>query len=674
MNKKNIIITVIVLLVFSLVGFLYFSMNQDEKTSLTISQKKWIENNKNKVIDVSVLGNIPLINDDGNGVLFDFFDSLEKDMGLEFNEISYNKGADPSSEYSLKVMDSVGDNILFYQDNYAIVTKKKLYYNSVSEIKNLNIGVLASNQEKVKEYLNGTNNVTYTTFENENSMLDAVISGSVDGIVIPRLDYLDSILKNDLYIAYNIVEYSKNYVITLGSNNKLNKILIKYFDNFKKEDYEKSLNKHFADTYFKLNNIGEKDQTNFRSKRYSYGFILNAPYEVTVNGKLKGFDAQLISDFADMASVEIDFKRYSSTSNVLKDFNSNKLDIISSDVGVSKFDMDVYRTIPVYDNRVVIITRGDSSLTINNVSSLNGTSILTVKNSSIQNYLSKNDIKTKDYENTKELLNHLNGDKIAAVDGYVYDYYIRENKDIKRLGVLDFNTDHGFISRDIKDNKILNEFLDFYLSFINTKLIIDDSYNDLLSSNNNIKILQIILIILVIVLFGISLFLALKLFKRKNKYDVKLSKTDKLRYIDSLTSLKNRKYLNDNISKWDSSEVYPQAVIIIDLNNIAYINDNFGHKEGDKVIALGANILLNNQLSDSEILRTNGNEFLVFTIGHDEKTIVTYIRKLNKEFKELSHGFGAAVGYSMINDEIKTIDDAINEATIDMRNNKEQVN
>ena len=83
--------------------------------------------------------------------------------------------------------------------------------------------------------------------------------------------------------------------------------------------------------------------------------------------------------------------------------------------------------------------------------------------------------------------------------------------------------------------------------------------------------------------------------------------------------------------------------------------------------------MINNQLSGSELLRTNGNEFLVFTVGHDEKSVVTYIRKLNKEFKELSHGFGAAIGYSMITDEIKTIDDAINEATLDMRSNKEEI-
>ena len=145
-----------------------------------------------------------------------------------------------------------------------------------------------------------------------------------------------------------------------------------------------------------------------------------------------------------------------------------------------------------------------------------------------------------------------------------------------------------------------------------------------------------------------------------------------MRYIDSLTSLKNRNYLNANVSKWDASEAYPQAIIIIDLNNVAYINDNFGHAEGDKVIVEGAAVLINHQLPNSEIVRTNGNEFLVFMVGNDEKAVVSYIRKLHKEFKNISHGFGAAIGYSMITDNIKTIDDAVNEATLDMKNNKQE--
>ena len=159
---------------------------------------------------------------------------------------------------------------------------------------------------------------------------------------------------------------------------------------------------------------------------------------------------------------------------------------------------------------------------------------------------------------------------------------------------------------------------------------------------------------------------------RKNKH-VHLSKEDKIKYIDQLTSLKNRAYLNSKIESWDASEVYPQAIIIIDLNNISYINDNYGREEGDKVITEAANILMQHQLHNSEIIRTDGNEFLLYLVGYTEKQVVAYLRKLNKEFKNLSHGFGAASGYSIITDAIKTFDDAINEATIEMKNNKEDI-
>ena len=60
-------------------------------------------------------------------------------------------------------------------------------------------------------------------------------------------------------------------------------------------------------------------------------------------------------------------------------------------------------------------------------------------------------------------------------------------------------------------------------------------------------------------------------------------------------------------------------------------------------------------------------------VGYDEKKVIEYTRKINKELKELPHGFGATLGYSMIEDDIKTIDDAINEATLSMRQAKEKI-
>ena len=139
-----------------------------------------------------------------------------------------------------------------------------------------------------------------------------------------------------------------------------------------------------------------------------------------------------------------------------------------------------------------------------------------------------------------------------------------------------------------------------------------------------------------------------------------------------LTSLKNRNYLNLNMKTWQESKTYPQAIIIIDLNNVKYVNDNYGHEAGDDLIVKAASKLLNTQLENSEIIRTDGNEFLIYLVGYSESQVSTYTKKLGKELKTLPYGFGAAIGFSMIKDDIKTIDDAINEATLDMRTDKEE--
>ena len=141
-----------------------------------------------------------------------------------------------------------------------------------------------------------------------------------------------------------------------------------------------------------------------------------------------------------------------------------------------------------------------------------------------------------------------------------------------------------------------------------------------------------------------------------------------------MTSLKNRAYLNLKIKEWDDNVIYPQAFVIIDLNNIKDINDSHGHEEGDTIIKKAASTLIVNQEPNTDIIRTDGNEFLVYMVGYSEKDVISYTRKIYKELKELPYGYGAAIGYSMIMDDIKTVDDAFNEATIDMRNKKENNN
>lgn len=669
-NKKIGIIAIIVILVLGSIGVVRFFTKEDKNTTLTVVEKRWIENNKNNVIDFATLNSVPIVSNNGSGIFFDFINALENDTELEFNEISYEKD-DITTDYALVKKENLNKNdLLLYQDNYVLITSDNIHYTSVSEIKDLKIGILKDAAKKINKYLTGSLNLTYTEYNTDDELKTALDTKAVNAIVLPKLNYLENILTSEnMHIAYNISEYKINYIITLGDNERLNKIITKYLNKWKEKDYQTSLNQAFATNYFTYKEISEKSQTDFRSQRYTFGFVSNAPYDITVGGTLKGFNHDIISTFASSAGIEVDYKQYSSIENMLKDFQAGKVDLVLNNFS-NKLN-NVYTTVPIYDSKVAIITDNDTDLIVNNVTSLKDREVLTIKNSKISKYLKDNDVKTKEYDNIKDLINNIKSSDIAAIDEYTYDYYVRSAlKNFKKLNTIDIENNYGYIAQK---NKNLNEFFNFYLTFINTQAITNTSYKDLLLSNNNNKNLQLILSSLVIILLAIAGIITKIILSKKKDINSKLSKTDKLRYVDSLTSLKNRNYLNDNMEKWDSSEAYPQSVIIIDLNNVAYINDNFGHTEGDKVIVEAAGILINHQLSNSEILRTNGNEFLIFIVGHDEKTIVTYIRKLNKEFKELSHGFGAAIGYSMINDEIKTIDDAINEATLDMRSNKEEV-
>ncbi|HAB66060.1 MAG TPA: hypothetical protein DCE23_01700, partial [Firmicutes bacterium] len=153
----------------------------------------------------------------------------------------------------------------------------------------------------------------------------------------------------------------------------------------------------------------------------------------------------------------------------------------------------------------------------------------------------------------------------------------------------------------------------------------------------------------------------------------KIKKEDKMKYIDQLTSLKNRNYLNENITNWNKNTIYPQAAIIIDLNQVRNINDTLGYEQGDAQIKAAANVLIKTQLDNTDIMRTDGNEYLIYLVGYQEKQVISYIRKLYKEFKNLPYEHGASIGYSMITNDMKTIEDAINEAVEDMRNKKNEL-
>ena len=679
MKKKKIaIISIILIIILSILTGLYTYLNKkDKNTTLTILEKQWIEKNKNKVIDLSVVNDIPVFNYDGNGVFFDFISSLEKNTELNFNKLSYEYGENPTSNYAFKIVDEVKQNdIKIYEDNYVLITKENIKYNNIDDISSYNVGVLSTDLDKISYYLKSNENLLYKAYDNSTKLLADMnsTSSNINAIILPKTIYLKEIVeKENFNISYNITEMKKYFVLELGNSKRLNKIIEKYYKKLYKEDYNDSYNKNFSDNYFSFKQIYEQEKVNFRSKRYKYAYINYAPYDSSIGDRLVGINYEIIKGFAKIADIEVSYQEYKNYDELVNSFNKNQVDFYMNASNINKYDLDIFETISTYDEKIVILSKIEKKYNINSIASLKDMNVITIKNSKIEQELIDNKIKVTSYNNINDLLKKKKENDVIVIDKNTYDMYLYNSlKDYKINYIFNLNSSYTYISRSIEANKIFNEYFDFYLSYINIKEFENNiNYKMFIEKITDNK-LSLIIIGIFIILVIISTIILIKKIKPKKK-KITISKEDKLKYIDMLTSLKNRNYLNDSMEKWDSSEVYPQAIIVVDLNNVAYINDNYGHEEGDNIIKEAASILIKTQIENTEIMRTNGNEFLIYMVEYDEKQVVSYIRKLNKELKDLKHGFGAAIGYSMIPDELKTIDDAINEATLDMKNNKEEI-
>ncbi len=677
-NKKIIIIPIVVIIIGLLsFGLFYFLNNEDEQTTLSLLDKQWIENNKNNKVDLSIFTGVSTISDNGVGLIFDFLNSLKNDTTITFNNIAYQIGSEPKTDYSFKLVEKQGENqLLLYRDNKILVSNKEKSYSNLNEIKDIKIGVLKSDKKRVEKYLSICDNVTFVEYETVEDMIAKLLAdeSEIDSIIVSRLINLEEILSNEkLYISYNLTDLTDDYVLDLGNVDKLNEILSKYFNKWKSNNIEQKYDEYLSSNLLNYTNVDEKAKADFKGKRYTYGFVENAPYDLTVDGTLMGMNKSVIDNFANTFGLEIVYKKYNSYQDLKKAFDNNQIDIFFDTYSNSDYQSDNSVVTLNYNEQAVVLT--NKSINIDSIYSLIGEQVITLQNSALSKELDDIGINVKVYSTVDDVIKNADNMDIIVLDSENYNYYVSKNKlKFKNIYTYDMNSDYSYRVNNT-DNKTFINVLNDYLKVVPTYKLVNIGYNDLLSVKYVPIIIKYILVGLAsLIAICLIVFVILKIknsIKRKEKV---FTKEDKLRYIDMLTSLKNRNYLNDNLEKWDSSGIYPQAIIIIDLNNIAYINDNYGHEEGDKIIGEAANILIKDQMPNTDIIRTNGNEFLIYLVSYDEKQVVSYIKKLNKDFKDLSHKFGAAIGYSMITDAIKSVDDAINEATIDMRNNKEEAN
>lgn len=675
-NKKWLVGTLIAVLVVILIVLISFSKSAEENTKLNLTEKKWIENNKKEVINVAVANNIPVFSSEGEGVFFDYISKLEE-TGLSFNLIPYDSSSD-TLENDLYFEVVKGDNVnkltnrdmVFFKDYYVLVSKKDDKVTDPSNIINKKIGVLTSDLAKVSYYITSQSNVSYTNYQTIDEVKSALTNDSVDYIAIPKTRCASFIISNSYHVVYNMTELKEAYVLRTSkeTNKNLASIVKKNFIKYKNENLEETYNESLIDLLLTQNNISEKSKADFLSKKYVFGYIENEPYTSVINNKLIGLDSTYINAFSSLSGATFTIEKYRSVKDLAKALNEGKVDVAPNYYNYSGLSGSYVKTISPYDEQyVVLVDNNRTDVVVNSVKSLTGKEVMTI-NSTLAKFLEKQGgAKVTAYDRVSSLINKIDKDSIIVLDKNVYEMYKDEDLSNYRVIYNDKeNLEYGYIIRDVNENSTFKELFTSYIEMTNYKQLYNVAWKEFNKDSKEISHTYIYVIGALVVLFVFWLFL-----KKKIKVKKKIKREETIRYIDPLTSLKNRNYLNKNFKSWENNAIYPQAIIVINLNNLRHVNDVYGHEEGDKLIRLAANVLIKNQLDQSDIIRTDGNEYLIYMVGYEKSKVVSYMRKLYKELGELPYGYGATLGYSMIEDDIKTIDDAINEAVLEIRANKE---
>ncbi|MBR2678502.1 MAG: GGDEF domain-containing protein [Bacilli bacterium] len=676
MKKKLMIILPIIIAAVAFFFVYRYYNREDKTTTLTVNEKRWVEKNKDQAYDFEVVNDYPLYGANGEGVIFDFLKDFEDKIGVTFNKIPYLKTSEPSSEgFRIRILSNdtklTKDDLFLFNDNYVAVGKEYQRINHIVDMKNIKFGVFEKDSEEIGFYLKSGTNLSYKTYASIEDLYKGLDAGEVNMIIVPNIMYLDYTIQKDKYhINYYFIELKKQIVLTLSKDNKeLNDIVTKYYNKWRQLNYIDEYNKAYLDCYLEKNKLDAKTKAKLISKNYVYGYVENPPYELKVNGRVAGIAGEYIDRVSRLADINFKYKKFSSKKELKKAAEKGKIDVYFDYYNYSN---DKYLpTVSTFIEDYVVLGKQEDNHIVSSFESLKGQKIAMLNGDSLYNYFSNNsrsDI--KEFSNLNDLVKNA-GNRMIVVDREIYAYY--QNNKFKKLKLLYQDTmmnDYKFM---VKDNN--TAFYDLFNYIINT----NSYYNYRNSGIENLKasileestLQQIYTVVLILIFAPIITLSLIFLFFKKKKQKKKVKITDRQKYTDMLTSLKNRNYLNVKMREWEDCEVFPQSIVMVDLNNVKYVNDNYGHEEGDQLIIKAASILVNTQLENSEIIRTDGNEFLIYLIGYSERQISTYTKKLTKEMKSLPHEFGAAVGYSMITDEIKTLDDAINEATLEMITNKE---
>lgn len=116
---------------------------------------------------------------------------------------------------------------------------------------------------------------------------------------------------------------------------------------------------------------------------------------------------------------------------------------------------------------------------------------------------------------------------------------------------------------------------------------------------------------------------------------------------DELTKLYNRSFHVEEINRQERRGQYPISVIMIDLNGLKQVNDEWGHQAGDSLLRRMGEVLNNAAGESSYACRIGGDEFAIIMPKADEDAAAMMIAQIEELIAINNQFYGTPISAAM---------------------------
>ena len=219
----------------------------------------------------------------------------------------------------------------------------------------------------------------------------------------------------------------------------------------------------------------------------------------------------------------------------------------------------------------------------------------------------------------------------------------------------------------VKADKMLERTNPEFYKFLVNKHIQNVVFANVVDDRNNISLIGTVnakKTYIDTLINNIAVCFAIAIYNKKH-----LIKTEEMALTDSLTKLENRMAYKENIKLVKNHINNMFSCIYIDVNELHYFNNQFGHAAGDQMLYYIAEVL-KDEFSGEHIYRMGGDEFLIFVFDMEREKVKEKMENALKNIEEMKYHISYGIAFG--SEENKDVEAIVFEAEKNMFVNKSE--